>query len=181
MKPTRPPINLAKVQSEYQSFTHQFASLLMATSSIDGIPNASYAPYVIVQGDYYVFISELSAHTQNLKQNNALSVLFIEDECRAKQIFARQRVTYQCHANKIDRQDERFDAVIKVLTERFGDIISMLDSLKDFHLFRLHPIKGTYVQGFARAFAIEGENLQQVRHINDTGHKKAQAEAGNSV
>ena len=29
----------------------------------------------------------------------------------------------------------------------------------------------SYVAGFGRAFAIEGDDVKQMRHINDAGHK----------
>lgn len=48
--------------------------------------------------------------------------------------------------------------------------------MKDFHLYRLHPLRATYVAGFAKAFVIEGENLDKVRHLNDVGHRSERRE-----
>lgn len=38
-------------------------------------------------------------------------------------------------------------------------------------LYRLHPLKATYVAGFAKAFVIEGDELNNVRHLTGVGHR----------
>jgi putative heme iron utilization protein len=143
----------------------------MATVDAAGIPNASYAAYVEDAGDYYVYVSELATHTQNLQQSGTASVLFIENETEARHLFARQRVTYQCETYEVLRDSERFGRIMGLFSEKFGGFMEMLKNLQDFHLICLHPIEGAYVQGFARAFIVEGENLSQIRHMNDKGHQ----------
>lgn len=61
-------------------FHRVYDSVLMATATEDGEPVASYAPYLEHGGDFYVYVSDLAAHTQNLKRNPRASLMFIEDE-----------------------------------------------------------------------------------------------------
>ena len=80
------------LSSEIREFRLKFRSVLMATANEDGVPEASYAPYVIDDaGHYYIYVSELSRHTRNLTQTGRVSLLFIEDEQSAANIFAQTR------------------------------------------------------------------------------------------
>lgn len=164
-------IDLDVVRAEYEVFPQNFDSLLMATVGSAGEPNASYAAYVRQGSDFYVYVSELAVHTRNLKEQGKVSVLFIEDEASSKNLFARRRVTYQCEARHVPRDTEEFTPVLDTFAGKFGALIGTLRDLKDFHLYRLHPLKATYVAGFAKAFVIEGDELGNVRHLTDVGHR----------
>lgn len=165
-------IDLDTIRAEYEVFHENFDTLLMATADGVGEPVASYAAYVRDGLDFYVYVSELAAHTRNLKEQGKVSVLFIEDESAAKSPFARRRVTYQCGAEEIARGDAGFDPILDAFSRKFGALIDgTLRELKDFHLYRLRPRKASYVSGFARAFVIEGDELNSVRHRNDVGHR----------
>lgn len=168
---TNSVVDLEKAFHAYQRLPLQFNSLLMATASENGIPNASYAVYVKVDGKYYVFISELAEHTHNIRKNNQVSILFIENEKDAQHLFARQRVTQLCEACVINRDEEGYQHIMQLFSYKFGKFMKMLEEKQDFHLFCLHPVKGSYVAGFGRAFAIENEDLKQIFHVNDGGHK----------
>jgi putative heme iron utilization protein len=174
-------IDLETVRAEYEVFPERFDSLLMATVSSEGEPNASYAAYVRQGSDFYVYISELAAHTRNLKEQGKVSVFFIENEADSKNLFARKRITYQCTAHHMPRDEAGFAPMMEKFSQKFGDTMDTLRDMKDFHLYRLHPLKATYVSGFARAFVVEGEELDKVRHLNDVGHRAASREAGERV
>ncbi len=163
--------DLESAYHEYQHLPLQFDSLLMATVNDSCIPNASYAVYIKAQGDYYVFISELATHTENIIKNRQVSALFIENEEQAQHLFARQRVTLFCDASEVERGSDNFHYIMKLFSQKFGKFMGLLEAKQDFHLFCLHPIKGSYVAGFGRAFSIEGENIKQIQHVNESGHK----------
>lgn len=173
------PIDINQVRDAYSALQQTFNSLLMSTVSPDGMPEPSYAAYVKHQGNYYVYISELAAHTRNLQNNNRVSIFFIEDEDKAAHLFARQRVTYHCTAYEIGRESDgdSFNYILGLFEEKFGAFINQLKKMGDFHLYCLHPYKGSFVQGFARAFTIEGDELEHIHHVNDTGHKQNKAAA----
>ncbi|OAH97039.1 HugZ family protein [Methylomonas methanica] len=170
-------IDLEQVRAAYTALTQTFSSALMATVSASGEPEASYAAYVRHDGQYYVYVSELSAHTQNLLNNGRVCLLFVEDEDKAAHLFARQRVTYHCSASEIDRDTDAFEYIMALFEEKFGAFMKQLQKMQDFHLFRIRPQRGSFVQGFAKAFLIEGDDLTQIRHVNDVGHKERKTTA----
>jgi len=91
--------------------------------------------------------------------------MFIENEQEAKEIFARTRLIFACEAEVIERDSAAWEERMQQFSEKFGELMGVLKELKDFHLFRLTPRSGSYVRGFAQAYAIEGEELDQVRHL----------------
>lgn len=165
-----PPLD--EILAEARSFHRAFQSVLMATTSDDGRPHASYAPYIEgADGDFYVFLSELAAHTRNLMKDPRVSLLFIEEESEMKQVFARKRVTYEGAAREICRDDPTFNPLLDHMAKRHGPIVGMLKNLRDFHLFRITPEKAVYVRGFGEAFTLEGSDLQGIRWMGDRGHQ----------
>jgi putative heme iron utilization protein len=160
-------IDPGKIAEDFHVFAQQFRSLLLATASKDGTPEASYAPFYKDGRDFCIYISELSRHTANLAANPRASVLLIENEQDAGHLFARRRLTYQCRCEEVVRATEPFERTMDAFETHFGNFIGMIRKLEDFHLYRLTPITGTYVAGFARAFELVGDRLDQVRHMKD--------------
>ena len=152
---------LKVLQTEATTFRSSFRSVLLSTVSPQGQPEASYAPYISDKnGAIYIFTSELSAHTRNILSHPRAGLLFIENEENAKNIFARKRLSLQCAATEIQRQSDDFDLILKNMEAMFGNIIGLLKSLADFHLFRFDIINGNYVRGFGQAYILEGNNLK---------------------
>lgn len=171
---SRPP--LENILSEALQFHLAFDSLLLATSDAAGHPDASYAVHHVDQrGRFHIFVSELAAHTANLKVRPEASVLFIEDETQAGNLFGRKRLTCACRAELLFRGSDDWVEVMDGFVAKHGKMMDMLKGLEDFHLFRLTPHKATYVRGFAQAYELTGEQLGVIRHINDKGHRPATA------
>lgn len=169
--------NLNDVLEAAHAFPKQFQCVLLATVDAQGQPEASYAPYVRLGDSYGIYLSELSAHTGNLMGNPRCSVLFIENEADARNVFARQRLTLQCVAQEHARDGEVFTQAMQEFRRLHGPFMDALAGLKDFHLFLLKPQKGGFVSGFARAYTLSGEGLQQISHRNDKGHQAPDAAA----
>lgn len=130
-------------------------TLLLATASVKGIPDLSYAPFVRDEaGCFYIFISELAAHTDNLFANPQASVMFIRPESESNNLFARERAVFDCSVKEIERNDDCYSTQLMALQNKFGEIVGVLRSLSDFHLFALTPISGRYVAGFGQAYTI---------------------------
>ena len=151
------------ILAESQELRERFQTVLMATVNAEAEPEASYTPYLFRDGKFYIFVSGLSAHTANLRDNGRVSLLFIEEEGQARNLFARKRLTYQCSARPIARDVERWPALLDQYQERFGPTVEMLRQLPDFILFDLEPRRGNYVKGFGQAYLLEGEGLREVR------------------
>ena len=144
---------------EINGFIHSRKSLQLATLTIEGEPYASYAPFSIGDGALYVLISDLAVHAINLKNNPAASVLILEDEASADELFARLRVNFSVRAELIEVADGRRAGIINGMVQRLGERVRDLSELTDFRLFKLVPVSGRYVKGFGRAYAITGEVL----------------------
>ncbi len=152
-------IDQATVIAEAQQFLRHSQTAYLATVAAEGQPTASYAPFIYQAPYIYIFISELSRHTQDLLATQKASVLFIEDEAQAHNPFARQRLSFQCTVQKIDREADLWSQCLAQFTEQFGDIVSVLKQLKDFHLFQLQLDQGQFVKGFGQAYPLDGSTL----------------------
>ncbi len=174
-------IDLEQIALELRSFRDGFQTLQLATASADGRPEASYAPFVCRDGGFFVYVSELSRHTRNLAENPRASVMFIENEADAGHLFARRRLIYQCRCEEIDRGSDLFERSMNDMHETFGNLIVTLRDLADFHLYRVSPSSGSYVAGFALAFELVGDGLDQLRHVNDKSHRASKESSRQQV
>ncbi len=155
-------------EDEAQHLLAGFKTLLMSTVSAEGVPNASYSPFVRTEDDcFYVYVSALSRHTSNLEATGLVSLLFVEDERDAKRLFARRRLSFDCRAELIARESARWHEAMEVFSRKFGEVVDLIQPLRDFKLFRITPETGIYVKGFGRAYRISGGNLDNFEHIDE--------------
>ncbi len=155
--------NFETVLNAYKTLPETVNSLMLSTISSDGMPHASYAPYVMDPAHcLYIFTSGLSAHTQNLLRTPKAGVLIIEDECASLQIFARQRIQYDCAVTLLERQSPEWEDTANVFEQRFGNLIQMLRQLADFQIFRLAPQTGRFIMGFGAAYDVNPTDLSQL-------------------
>ncbi|SDI71485.1 hypothetical protein SAMN05421846_11263 [Chryseobacterium taeanense] len=145
-------------------------SVILATIDAEGIPNSSYAPFVHVDKTFYILVSFMAKHTKNLADGRKTSVMLIEDESATKQIYARERLTFEVSTSQIERDSEMWNDVVTKLKEANGKVVDMISEMKDFILIGLHPIKGSYVNGFGSAYFVN-ENLEIIEHRNDQNHE----------
>jgi putative heme iron utilization protein len=146
---------LEDISSRYQELMASQQTLLLSTASANGVPDISYAPFVRDEaGIFYIYVSEMACHTVNLLNNPEASILFIRPESESPNLFARERVVLSCSVTEIIRGDAIYADRIQALQDKFGEVVSVLSSLSDFHLFALRPENGRYVIGFGRAFSI---------------------------
>lgn len=136
-------------------------SLQLSTVGEDGEPHSGYTPFMMDGSQVVVFVSQLALHTRDLLADNRASVMIISDEADSSQIFARTRVSYQCRAEVVSRENEEYDPLLTRFEQRHGKMIGLLRQLPDFVLFRLVPHRGQFVMGFGKAFRLSGEKLDQ--------------------
>tara|TARA_B100001996_G_scaffold292219_1_gene232430 strand:- start:134 stop:646 length:513 start_codon:yes stop_codon:yes gene_type:complete len=162
---------LSKAIKEKEKIISEMNTMILSTTDSKGIPNASYAPTTIDEsGNFYIYISELSKHTQNLLNSNNASLMIIEDESKSDNLFARRRFTMNSNSKEVVRDSNEWNEKIQLLENKFKEQIGFLKNMTDFHLFKLTPIDGLLVHGFGRAFRFVGEGLNQIKHLNDKGH-----------
>jgi len=152
-------------QQQCEAFLKTRQTLILSTQAQTGTLETSVAPCVLVDGVVYIFVSELAAHTQNLlwtiehnsnlpdEKSILVSGLFVADESETEQLFARERITLQFVPTEILADETQYQTVLQKMAQQFGEVMSVLTSLPDFHLIALKPKKGGYVKGFGQAFA----------------------------
>ena len=134
------PNTLQRIKDEVAVFIHQRRSAVLSTTDPSGLPHASYAPFVQVNNNaFYIYASSLSQHTSNLRINPLVSFLLIEDESTAQQIYARERLTFLCDVETIERSSTQWGVILGTFEKKFGSIVEALRSLQDFQLFQLLP------------------------------------------
>ena len=78
-----------------------------------------------------------------------------------------------CLAQKVERNDNLYNEQLNALQNKFGNVVGLLRTLPDFHLFALQPTGGRYIVGFGRAFTIDITNNslkpKQITPLSITG------------
>ncbi len=154
-------------------FIKNFQSTTIGTLDEKGLPFSSYAPFVYADHKFYIFISNVAKHAQNLQRTPKASLLFIEDESKTEQIFARKRISLQCTSTMISREDESFDTVMEIFKTKFSeDMMGMLMGMADFNLYELSTDYGEATFGFGEAYNIGGEYMEELLpRQGGSGHK----------
>ena len=155
-----------QISDEIMMMVNSRKTLMLSTLDENNHPYASYAAFAVGRDCLYVLLSDIAVHGVNLRIHPQASVLIIEDEDSAIELFARLRVSYQIDS-------DAWNVGIALLTERHGQRITNLSQLSDFRLFKLKPKGGRYVKGFGKAYQIDGGTLagKNLEHLRD-GHKK---------
>lgn len=157
---------LEDMSTRYQALIASQQTFLLSTASADGVPDISYAPFVRDNaGVFYIYVSEMACHTVNFLNNPQGSLLFIRPESEARNLFARERAVLNCSVKEISRDEVIYADRIQALQDKFGEVVSLLRALPDFHLFALRPETGRYVVGFGRAFSINVTDFT-LSHLN---------------
>lgn len=149
----------ARLGAEVIAFIETRKSLFLSSLCDDNKPYASYAPFAIGDDCLYILLSELAVHGVNLQKNPLASVLIIQDEDTAEQMFARVRVSYRVEAQLIVPASADWPLGIARLAQRHGQRIEQFSELPDFKLFRLLPQGGRFVKGFGKAYQLTGMSL----------------------
>jgi putative heme iron utilization protein len=158
------------VAPKIQELINASKSMILATVDAEGNPNSSYAPFVQIDQTFYILVSFMAKHTENLAEGRKTSIMFIEDESATKQIYARERLTIEAAASQIERDSEVWNTVVTQLKEAHGKVVDVISEMGDFILIALQPVKGSYVNGFGSAYFVDA-NLEIVEHRNDANHQ----------
>ena len=74
----KPVANYDRIKAKIDEFRQEFKSCVLSTLDKDGLPMASYAPIIFFDGKYYIYISAIAEHYENLKRNpNQVEVMFL--------------------------------------------------------------------------------------------------------
>ena len=147
------------------SLIEEMRSLQLSTVGEDGAPHCGYTPYLYrAPCSFYIFVSQLAAHTRNLLANKTCAIMIIADEHSSSEIFARTRANYLCETKRIAPDSPDYTLVLDDYQQRHGKTAGLLRQLPDFVLFQLHPMSGQFVMGFGQAYTLTGDNLSVFEH-----------------
>jgi len=162
----------SEAQAEMEALLEAQRSAVLATVDSRGRPLSSYAPvWVDADRRFHVYISSMAKHTAALKRTKAASVMLIEDESSAENLFARKRLVVDCASEGIERGSMDWMAIMGAMEGRLGETMGYLRSLVDFDLFRLTPTEGRLVLGFGNAYRVFGSALSEIGYVGGGGHK----------
>lgn len=149
----------------YTQLIEGMRSLQLSTIGEDGIPHCGYTPYLHqTPNSFYIFVSQLAAHTRNLLANKMIAIMIIADEQSSKEMFARTRVHYLCEAKQIAPDSPDYTIILDDYQKRHGKMAGLLRQLPDFTLFQLQPQSGQFVMGFGQAYTLTGDDLSIFEH-----------------
>lgn len=134
-----------------KQFLGQFSSVVISSVKANHTAHASYAPFIHDKDCFYVYVSGLAEHCRTLR-NGSACLLFIEDEKQAKNIFARTRISIDCHVRVIEAEQSSYLPLLDKFEQRQGPTVKLLRSLPDFILFELRPLAASFVTGFGAAY-----------------------------
>lgn len=164
-------MKIERAKAAYTVLINSVRTVVLGTVSAEGIPNVSYAPFVMDEDkNIYIFVSKVSAHSSNLQVNAKASVMLIEDENKSKQIFARRRVTYSCNATPMEKNSPVWEHIANQFDRKFGNIIYIFRNLPDFDIMKFTPREGLFVLDFGAAYKINDHglnNLIQIREMDE--------------
>ena len=161
---------LSRAKKTVNAFRSEFKTIILGTAAYNNVPDASVAPAVLgPDGAFYVFVSELSTHTQNIIDGGKASALIIQDEAESKQLLARKRLTFACEATEIVEGNMIYEARMEDLKTKFGPIMANLSQMEDFHMFCLQPISGRLINGFGQAFDVNPNDWNDLSQLGGSG------------
>ncbi|MDE0770383.1 MAG: pyridoxamine 5'-phosphate oxidase family protein [Opitutaceae bacterium] len=156
---------------EMETLVEAVKSAILGSVSSKGNPLCSYAPvYVDEERRCHVYISSMAKHTSQIRRSGKASVMLIEDESVAENLFARKRLTVDCEAMVLERDSDAWLEGIAAMEERHGETMQSLKTYVDFDLFQLKPIEGRLVLGFGKSYRVFGPALQKIDYVGGGGH-----------
>ena len=173
---------MSQVEQQCHAFFKSRQSLILSTVSEKGELETSVVPFVeLKSGVLAILVSELAQHTQNLlaltayenhklgankKSAGLVAGLIVADEASTEQLFARERLSLQLHVERVAGESDERRTVLSLMQSQFGDVITVLAGLPDFHCFKLQVESGRYIRGFGAAYAFLNCPCNALQAIN---------------
>jgi heme iron utilization protein len=132
----------------------------------DGAPFVSMVAFVMSEEltSLYFHASTLAYHTQDILNDPRCSFLIAETDRDDRDPQSLARVTLRGDAVRISPEAPEYDAARSLYLKKFPES-AFLFELGDFALYRMTPISGRFVAGFARAFNISLHELKRTSAV----------------
>ncbi len=126
----------------------------------EGTPNLAMVAYAYA-GDFsafYIHVSRLGKHTRDMEIDPHVSLLIAETDDGRPDPQTLARVSLQGVAQILPKDDREYIQIKHLYLVRSPESEALF-SLGDFNLWRITPLGGRFVAGFARAFNLVPEAL----------------------
>ena len=140
-----------QIIEQFQNFDKDKFSLIISTTSSENEPLTNYSPFVKLDEDYFISVSENLPHYKNMIETGKAHILIIEDEANAEHIYARKRLYFSASCNVEENTERIFD----LFDKRYGDKLSFLRQMRDFKIIKLRPKEKSLVLGFGAAYKMD--------------------------
>ena len=129
----------------------------------DDEPYVSMVPYALLpSGDaFIVHVSTLAAHTRDMLEHPAVSLLVMAPLENGTSAQALPRITVQATAHACDDTDPGYADARAAYLGRFPESADMF-RFADFSLFAIVPRRARFVGGFAQARSLTGATLSAI-------------------
>ena len=131
-----------------------------------GEPYVSMVPFALLprEAAFVIHVSRLAAHTKDMLESPAVSLLVVAPASAVTPPQATARVTIHADATPLPASGAAHAEAKKAYLERFPES-EMMFELADFSLFALKPRSIRFVGGFAQAKTITPEGLAEVLRV----------------
>ncbi|MEK8196983.1 HugZ family pyridoxamine 5'-phosphate oxidase [Lysinibacillus sp. FSL M8-0134] len=158
-------IDLEQVKQDYEAFIQNKKNCVLSFVDREGRPFSSTAPFVRLNGKFYIYISRIAEHYQLMEKSEVVDLICVADEAVTANPFATERARWQCQPKNLG--NEGHEKVFAAFDQLFNaKMMAMLRSL-DFSLFELTPVAGRYIVGFGKAFTIDIANDKLIHVVID--------------
>lgn len=170
-EPTHPTTHESRLTQGLRELLHTQRVASLGTLDTDGCPFVSMVPYALdtLGGTLVIHISDLAAHTGNLRMHPRCSALVMQTPDENRPVHALPRITLSLQAKILQPDDVHIEACRAVYLAKFPES-APITALPDFHWVQLTVLEGRQVAGFGAARTVDPDELQRVlRHASPTG------------
>lgn len=133
-------------------------NVALNTTSEEGHPFSSYASFYYDGELIYVSIPSIALHSENIKHKPKVLALFVE-EASDKRVLERYKITLECDASQIDKEDGQFN---EIMSKFESGALGILIGTQELNLYVLTPISGEITFGFGERYEIGGAKMNEL-------------------
>ena len=108
---------------------------------------------------FYLHLSRLAFHTQNLLRNPRASLLIVEPDLAKADPQTLARISILGNTEQVDQGDADYDSAKTTYLKKHPRS-ALQFQLGDFRLYRIVPVRMRYVAGFGRIYDLSPEDLR---------------------
>jgi putative heme iron utilization protein len=154
--------HMSRLTEQVRSLLRSQRVAALGTVTAEGAALVTMVPFAVdpVEGRLVIHVSELAAHTRNLRATPRVSLMVMQAEAPGEPVHALPRVSFEGVASLLAPQTPAWAAGRRAYLERFPEAEAMTQ-LGDFRFFAIELTGARQVAGFGAARSIEPDELRQ--------------------